>query len=266
MPVPYYHVDAFTAVPFAGNPAGVCILDHYPADALLHRIAAENGHSQTAFVAPRGDGTFHLRWFTPTVEDDLCGHATLATAHVMAVRGHADWPVRFHTRSGVLPVHRTADGFALDLPAWPPEPCEPPPGLLDALGVREAVDVMRAERDYLVALPSADHVRTLRPNIAALGRIEMGIGGVIVTAPGDDGADYVVRFFAPAAGIPEDPATGSISCTLAPYWAARLGRRSLRARQVSSRGGELTCELTEAGVRVHGRACVYLSGAIEIDL
>jgi PhzF family phenazine biosynthesis protein len=266
MGVPYYHVDAFTAVPFAGNPAGVCILDKYPDDALLRRIAAENGHSQTAFVVARGDGEFDLRWFTPTVEDDLCGHATLATAHVLAARGHGDWPVRFHTRSGVLTVHRSEDGFALDLPLWPPEPCEPPAGLLHALGVGAVDEVMRSTRDYLVVLPSAADVRALRPDVAALGRIEMGIGGVIATAPGNgEDADYVVRFFAPGAGIPEDPATGSISCTLAPYWAARLGRRLLRARQLSARGGELACELTDAGVRVHGRACVYLSGTIDVD-
>src|SRR5688500_9183340 len=157
MPIPYYHVDAFTSHLFAGNPAGVCILDAFPADPLMQQIAAENRHSETAFVIQRPDGDFGLRWFTPEVEDDLCGHATLASAYVLALRGHADWPVRFHTMSGVLTVARDGDHYEMDFPAWQPALCDPPPELLPALGLTSAdvVDVGRT-RDYLVVVDSAN--------------------------------------------------------------------------------------------------------------
>ena len=263
MAIPYYHVHAFTSAVFGGNPAGVCIVPAFPDARLMQRIAVENRHPQTAFVAPRADGDFDLRWFTPTVEDDLCGHATLAAAFVLALRGHAVWPVRFHTRSGPLPVARAADGFTLDLPAWHPAPCEPPPGLLGALGVA-AAEVMKT-RDYLVVVDSADQVRRLAPDIAALAAIEMGQGGAAVTAPASgDGVDYVLRFFVPSVGIPEDSATGSIHCGLAPYWAARLGKTRLRARQLSARGGEFVCDVAGERVRIGGAARLYSQGTIEL--
>src|SRR6059058_755483 len=149
MSIPYYHVDAFTEELFAGNPAGVCILSVFPPDATMQKIAAVNKHSETAFVAPRADGDFDLRWFTPEVEDDLCGHATLAAAYVLTLRGHAGWPVQFHTCSGMLGVARNGSEFEMDFPARPPHPCKSPEGLLQALGLRKA-EVMKSERDYLV--------------------------------------------------------------------------------------------------------------------
>lgn len=233
MAIPYYHVDAFTGELFAGNPAGVCILPAFPADGIMQKIAAENRHSETAFVVPRADGDFDLRWFTPVVEDDLCGHATLASAYVLALRKHKVWPVRFHTRGGLLSVAQEQGGFEMDFPARPPQPCETPIGLLPALGLKAAL-VMKL-RDYLVVVEQAEQVRTLSPDIAALAKLDAG-WGTIVTAPGEGDVDYVCRMFLPSAGIDEDPATGSIHCTLAPYWAGRLGKDRLRARQLSRRG------------------------------
>jgi PhzF family phenazine biosynthesis protein len=264
--IPYYHVDAFTSAVFAGNPAGVCILSEFPPDRTMLQIAAENRHSQTAFVVQRGGGgsaDFDLRWFSPVIEDDLCGHATLATAHVLALRGHTSWPVRFQTKSGVLRAARNGDWIELDFPARPAAPCDVPSTLLPALGLRDA-QVFKDTRDYLVVVESAAQVAALKPDIAGLARITSGTGGTIVTAPGDGGSDcdYVVRFFAPAVGIPEDPATGSITCTLAPYWAARLGKRTLRARQLSPRGGELRCELAGERVKIAGQARLFLQGTI----
>ncbi|HUJ96316.1 MAG TPA: PhzF family phenazine biosynthesis protein [Terriglobales bacterium] len=262
MPVPYYHVDAFTAELFSGNPAGVCILSAFPNDETMRKIAAENRHSETAFVVARNDGDFDLRWFTPEVEDDLCGHATLASAFVLALRGRRAWPVRFHTCSGVLTVGRSQDSFEMDFPARPAQPCDPPRELLPALGLK-AAQVMKS-RDYLVVVDRAEQVRALEPDFWALAKLDIGIGGTIVTAPGEDEMDYVVRFFAPSVGINEDPATGSISCTLAPYWAKRLGKQILRARQLSARGGELECRVMGERVKISGQARLYLQGTIEI--
>ncbi len=262
MPIPYYHVDAFTGALFAGNPAGVCMLSGFLSDGTMQAIAAENRHSNTAFVVPRGDGDFDLRWFTPEVEDDLCGHATLAAAYVLTLLHHTAWPVRFHTRSGVLTVTREQDGFELDFPARPPQPCETPAGLLPALGL-DTAQVMRS-RDYLVVVDDAAQVRALAPDIAALAKLDIGIAGVIVTAPGEAGVDYVCRFFAPAAGIPEDPATGSIHCTLAPYWAGRLGQQVLRAQQLSARGGSMQCRIAGDRVKIVGQARLYLQGTIAL--
>ena len=262
MSIPYYHVDAFTEELFAGNPAGVCILSVFPPDATMQKIAAENKHSETAFVAPRADGDFDLRWFTPEVEDDLCGHATLASAFVLALRGQEAWPVRFHTCSGVLTVACGQDGLEMDFPSRPARPCDPPAELLRALGLMEA-EIMKS-RDYLVIVDRAELVRTLSPDIRALAKIEIGIGGTIVTAPGQGGVDYVSRFFPPSIGIDEDPATGSIHCTLAPYWAGRLGKQTLRARQLSARGGDFRCEVAGTRVKIAGKARLYLQGALEL--
>jgi PhzF family phenazine biosynthesis protein len=261
MPIPYYHVDAFTGDLFAGNPAGVCILAAFLADSTMQKIAAENRHSETAFVVPRPDGDFDLRWFTPEVEDDLCGHATLASAYVLALRKHDAWPVRFHTCSGVLTVGRDQDRFEMDLPARPPHPCETPLELLPALGLKTA-QVMRS-RDYLVVVDHAQQVRTLSPNIAALVKLDIGIGGMIVTAPGEGNVDYVCRFFPPSVGIDEDPATGSIQCTLAPYWAGRLGKQTLCVQQLSARGGYMWCTIAGDRVKIAGKARLYLQGTLE---
>ncbi len=268
MAIPYYHVDAFTGELFAGNPAGVCILSAFLADGLMQKIAAENRHSETAFVVARADGDFDLRWFTPEVEDDLCGHATLASAYVLALRGHGEWPVQFHTCSGVLTVVQKEDGFEMDFPARPPQSCKVPAGLLPALGL-EAALVMKS-RDYMVVVESVEQVRGLAPDFAALAKVDVGNGGGAivtaagVTAEGGGEVDYVCRMFVPAVGINEDPATGSIHCTLGPYWGGRLGKTSLRARQLSVRGGSMQCSVEGDRVKIAGRARLYLQGMIEV--
>jgi PhzF family phenazine biosynthesis protein len=261
MQIPYYHVDVFTDELFAGNPAGVCILSAFLADSTMQKIAAENRHSETAFVVPRADGDFDLRWFTPKVEDDLCGHATLASAYVLALRKHNVWPVRFHTRSGVLTVVQDRDGFEMDFPAMPPQPCETPVDLLSALGLKAAL-VMKS-RDYLVVVDQGEQVRVLSPDIAALAKLDAG-RGTIVTAPGEGDVDYVCRMFLPSAGIDEDPATGSIHCILAPYWAGRLGKDRFRAQQLSARGGSVECTIAGDRVKIAGRARLYLQGTLEL--
>jgi PhzF family phenazine biosynthesis protein len=261
MSILYYHVDAFTDELFGGNPAGVCILPEFPSDATMQKIAAENRHSETAFVVARDDGDFDLRWFTPAVEDDLCGHATLAAAYVLVLRQHDRWPVRFHTCSGLLTVNRDRDSFDMDFPSRPPMRCDLPVELLPALGLKTA-QVMRSQRDYLVVVDSAEQVRTLTPDIAALSKLDIGIGGAIITAPGEDEVDYVCRFFPPSAGINEDPATGSIQCTLAPYWAGRIGKQTFRVQQLSSRGGKMQCTIVGDRVKISGAARLYLQGTI----
>jgi PhzF family phenazine biosynthesis protein len=260
--IPYFHVDSFTGELFAGNPAGVCILSAFLPDAVMQKITAENRHSNTAFVVQRATGDFDLRWFTPKIEDDLCGHATLASAYVLALRKHEEWPVRFHTRSGILIVHRKDDGFEMDFPAMPAQKCEVPARLLPALGLTSA-QVMKS-RDYLVVVDRAEQVRTLAPDIPALAKLDIGIAGAIVTAPGEGDADYVCRFFAPSIGIEEDPATGSIHCTLAPYWSERLRKQSLVARQLSRRGGDFRCTLDGNRVKIAGKARLYLQGTIDL--
>src|ERR1700722_11304768 len=264
MAIPYYHVDAFTGELFAGNPAGVCILSSFLADGILQNIAAENRHSETAFVVPRADGDFDLRWFTPKVEDDLCGHATLASAYVLALRKHDAWPVRFHIRGGVLIVAQNGDDFEMDFPAKPPQPCETPVGFLPALGLEgmKAALVMKS-RDYLVVVDQAEQVRALSPDIAALAKLDAG-NGTIVTARGSGDVDYVCRMFLPSAGIDEDPATGSIHCTLAPYWAGRLGKNTFLAHQLSARGGSAQCTIAGDWVKIIGKARLYLYGTIEL--
>jgi len=232
----------------------------------MQKIAVENRHSNTAFVVARADGGFDLRWFTPKVEDDLCGHATLASAYVLALRGHKVWPVRFHTRSGVLTVAQDTaahgkDSFEMDFPGRPPQPCEAPVDLLPALGLKAAL-VMKS-RDYIVVLDQAEQVRGLSPDIDTLA-IQYAGSGTIVTAPGEGDVDYVCRFFAPSIGIDEDPATGSIHCTLAPYWAGRLGKGTLRAQQLSVRGGNMQCTIGGDRVKIAGRARLYLHGLIEL--
>jgi len=264
MAIPYYHVDAFTGELFAGNPAGVCILSAFLADSIMQKIAAENRHSETAFVVPRADGDFDLRWFTPKVEDDLCGHATLASAYVLALRKHNVWPVRFHTCSGVLTVAQVQEGrdsFEMDFPARPPQPCDTPVDLLPALGLKAAL-VMKS-RDYLVVVDQAEQVRALSADTAALAKLDAG-RGTIVTAPGDGDVDYVCRMFLPSVGIDEDPATGSIHCTLAPYWAGRLGKGTFRAQQLSARGGSVQCTIAGDRVKIVGQARLYLHGTLEL--
>lgn len=259
MRIPIYQVDAFTSRLFAGNPAAVCVLESWPPDELLRAIAAENNLSETAFLRACGDG-YELRWFTPAVEVDLCGHATLAAGYVvLQYLQPEEQAVRFLTRSGQLIVGRREDWLEMDFPARPPEPAAAPAGLIAALG--RAPRELWKSRDYMAVYESEDEIRELRPDMDALGRVEMF--AVIVTAPGRE-ADFVSRFFAPAAGVPEDPVTGSAHCTLAPYWARRLGKNVLHARQLSPRGGELVCELRDDRVLLRGQAVLYLEGFIYV--
>jgi PhzF family phenazine biosynthesis protein len=258
--IPYYQIDAFTGSLFSGNPAGVCLLTDWLPDAVLQSIAAENNLSETAFVVQR-DSHFDLRWFTPTLEMDLCGHATLAPAHVIFRHlGYRDSVVRFQTRSGLLTVTRNDDLLTLDFPARPATVCPAPVELLEGLRATPAITAKSA-RDYLAVFDTEQAVRELRPDMAALMRLDCL--GIIVTAPGEQ-CDFASRFFAPRGGVPEDPVTGSAHCTLIPYWAERLGRSQLRALQVSQRGGELFCEHRGERVGIAGRAVTYSSGFLHV--
>jgi PhzF family phenazine biosynthesis protein len=259
MQLAIYQVDAFTDRLFAGNPAAVCPLEAWLPDATMQAIAAENNLSETAFFVPRGDD-YDLRWFTPTLETELCGHATQASGFVVMNRlAPQKSTVRFHTRSGPLTVTRQGAGFAIDLPAQPPASCAMPPKFVAALG-RKPVEILAAKK-YLALYDSEADVAALAPDIAALTEIDRD--GVIVSAPGR-ACDFVSRYFAPHAGIPEDPVTGSAHSTLVPYWAKRLGKTKLHARQISQRGGELFCELRGDRVVMAGRAALYLEGKIHV--
>lgn len=261
--IPLYHVDAFTDEVFGGNPAAVCPLEAWLPDETLQQIAAENNLSETAFFVRDDAGRYELRWLTPSTEVDLCGHATLATAFVLRERlGDTSQPLRFVTRSGELLVTPNGDGYTLDFPARPAERVPTQATLAFALGV-EPDEVWRA-RDHVCVYPYESDVRTLVPDMVRLQAIAPQ--GVIATAPADPtqspGADFVSRFFAPALGVPEDPVTGSSHCTLVPFWADRLGKTTLTARQVSLRGGEMRCELRDDRVLLTGRAVCYLEGTI----
>jgi len=261
MKLKIFQVDAFADKVFAGNPAGVCPLEAWLDDGLLQRIAAENNQAETAFFVPAGDG-YEIRWFTPVIEVALCGHATLASAHVLFDRlGCTSAAIRFQTRrSGVLTVSRGEGMLVMDFPTRPPAPAPAPRELLAALGATPESSFL-SEEDWLLVYPTPEAVRAITPDMARLARHSNR--GVIVTAPGTD-CDFVSRFFAPRAGIPEDPVTGSAHCVLIPYWAGRLGKTELHARQVSLRGGELFCRHRGQRVDIGGRAIVYLEGTIEI--
>jgi PhzF family phenazine biosynthesis protein len=261
MTQPVYVVDAFAERPFAGNPAAVCPLDRPADDVWMQQVAGEMNLSETAFLAPAADG-WRLRWFTPTVEVDLCGHATLASAHVLWETGRlaTSATARFHTKSGLLTATRNGDNIVLDFPAVAVEPCPPPDGLLDALGVK-SVGIGRNRMDVLVELASESAVRCVRPDFGRLAAVP--VRGVIVTAPSDDPAyDFVSRFFAPAGGISEDPVTGSAHCALGPFWAARFGRTDLVGRQVSTRGGVVRVGVRGDRVHLAGRAVIVLRGEL----
>ena len=260
MRLPIFQIDAFADRPFAGNPAAVMPLEAWLPDATLQSIALENALSETAFIVREGDG-FRIRWFTPACEVDLCGHATLASAFVLFTElepGRRE--VTFQSASGPLAVRRAGDLLALDFPSRPPSVLEPVPGLAEALGA-EPLELWKA-RDILALLGSEDQVRALRPDMSKLSEIDAF--AVIVTAPGDE-ADFVSRFFAPRKGVPEDPVTGSAHTTLTPFWAKRLGKSSLRALQVSQRGGELFCEDRGDRVAIAGRAVKVLEGTFLLD-
>lgn len=263
MRLPIYQIDAFAGAVFQGNPAAVVPLEDWLPDATLQAIASENNVSETAFFV-RQDGGWGLRWFTPAVEVDLCGHATLATAYLIFTRLAPGLPcARFLTRSGPLEVTQDGDLLALDFPARPPAAVADGGRMAQTLAAalgRAPREVWKA-RDVMAVFDAAADVAALRPDMTAVARLDAF--AVIATAPGDrPEVDFVSRFFAPGQGLPEDPVTGSAHCTLIPFWARRLGKRALAARQLSARGGELACEDRGDRVKIAGRAVLYLEGSI----
>lgn len=261
MRTPIFQIDAFTTRRYAGNPAAVMPMDRFLDDAVLQAIAAENNLAETAFLVPEG-GDYRLRWFTPTTEVPLCGHATLASSAVVMERlepGRRQ--VIFHSASGPLTVSRTDAGYVMDFPARTSEPVSTPSGLAEALGV-VPIEVVADAFNYLALLESAQVVRELSPDIAAIARMDRS--GVIVTAVGDGVHDFVSRYFAPAKGIPEDPVTGGAHCALAPYWAKRLNKTAFRAYQASRRGGEIICRLAGDRVELEGTCVFYMEGEVDI--
>jgi predicted PhzF superfamily epimerase YddE/YHI9 len=257
MKIKQYQVDAFATRAFEGNPAAVCPLESWLDDDLLQAIAEENNLSETAFFVPSEKG-YTLRWFTPVREVDLCGHATLATAHVLFEKlGYAQEVITFETRSGDLFVKKKGTLLEMDFPACPPTPCALPNILAEGLGQRP-IEVWAAD-DYLAVFDSEATVRAITPNQALLGQLDLRC--VVITAPGTD-VDFVSRVFGPKFGIPEDPVTGSAHCALAPYWAGKLGKYILRARQVSRRGGTLVCEVKADRVILSGSAVSFMEAEI----
>jgi predicted PhzF superfamily epimerase YddE/YHI9 len=255
-------VDSFTDVPYRGNPAAVCVLEVARDERWMQDVAREMNLSETAFLQPEAGG-FRLRWFTPAAEVELCGHATLAAAHVLWEEGKLGPgdEARFLTLSGPLGARRDGDWIELDFPATPASPAPPPPGLFGALGLDSAAAVARSRFDYLVEVPEPALVRSLSPDFLALGRV--AARGIIVTSVSDvPGADFISRFFAPAVGVPEDPVTGSAHCSLAPWWSAKLGRKRLTGYQASARGGLVRVEVRGDRVALGGRAVTVLRGEL----
>ena len=258
--IPFYQVDAFASRVFTGNPAAVCPLEQWLPDHQMQAIAAETNLADTAFFVRNGDG-YHLRWFTPAVEVDLCGHATLASAFIILnTLTPGERSVQFSTnQSGKLVVTRDGDLLSLDFPARPPIECQVDSAFVHALGGRPET-VLKA-RDHLAVYATEAEVRNLKPDLAAIAKADCF--AVIATAPGK-GVDFISRFFAPAQGIPEDPVTGSAHCTLTPYWSKRLGKKKLHAYQASPRGGELWCEDRGERVTISGKAVQFLEGIIHL--
>lgn len=257
----YFVVDAFTDSLFSGNPAGVCPVSEWPDDAVMLRIAAENNLSETAFLLG-GGGKYHIRWFTPVSEFDLCGHATLGSAFVILnFLEPQRQAVDFTSMSGPLRVVREGDRYTLDFPARPPRPIADMDLVTQALGAKP--QALFLARDHVALFDSAETVRTLRPDFDAMRRIENCIG-LIATAPGDGSCDFVSRYFAPNDGILEDPVTGSAHCTLVPFWHQRLGRSELTARQLSARGGTLYCRDCGERIMISGNAVLYLQGELAL--
>jgi PhzF family phenazine biosynthesis protein len=262
MRIPLYQVDAFTSRLFGGNPAAVCPLAEWLPDETMQAIAAENNLAETAFFVAQGTG-YLLRWFTPAVEVELCGHATLASGYVVTHILRPDRrSVRFDTlKAGPLEVTRDRDLLAMDFPAWPPEEGPADPRIISALG-KPPVESFVARGRTLAVYQRAEDVAALEPDFAAMRRVPGA--NAIVTAPGRDGTDFVSRYFAPNHGVDEDPATGSAHCVLTPYWAKRLGKNELTARQISARGGDLHCTLHSDRVTLAGHAVLYLEGTITV--
>jgi PhzF family phenazine biosynthesis protein len=261
MKLTIYQVDAFAEEVFCGNPAAVIPLEDWIDDALMQKIAMENNLSETAFFV-KTDSGYHLRWFTPEYEIDLCGHATLASAYI--IKNFIDPPVAeisFSTqKAGVLKASAAEGTYTLDFPSRIPEPCDTPGKLLPSLGVSQAVEVLRS-RDYFVVLPNEDAVRNVEPDYNLMK--ELDTIGVIITAKGKE-ADVVSRCFYPGLGIQEDPVTGSAHCNIVPYWSEKLGKQKLNCRQLSPRGGHLQCELVGDRVLMSGKCVLYLQGEITV--
>lgn len=259
MTTPIYQADAFTSQLFGGNPAAICPLKEWLPDEMMQKIAVENNLAETAFFV-KTEGGYCLRWFTPEYEIDLCGHATLASAHILFTElGYSEESINFETiKAGTLTVKRDGEKYTMDFPSRPPIPIEAPNGLVEALGPKQPKAILRS-RDYFLEYESEDDIAEMAPDFFALSK--MDTVGVIVTAPGKN-VDFVSRFFAPGAGIPEDPVTGSAHCNLIPYWAKQLGKDKLHALQISSRKGELWCELNGERVLMSGKAVTYLRGEI----
>ncbi|MHC4646670.1 MAG: PhzF family phenazine biosynthesis protein [Planctomycetota bacterium] len=260
MEIPYYQVNAFTKAVFGGNPAGVCPLEDWLADQQMQAIAAENSLSETAFFVRKGD-TYELRWFTPKIEVDLCGHATLGSAFVILnYLDESATSAEFTTKSGILTVKRDGELLAMDFPAWEVTRTSTPEQLIKALR-HEPNELWCSERDYVVVYESEEDVKSLRPIFDKLKNLDRL--AVCVTAPGRK-SDFVSRFFAPRGGIDEDPVTGSSHCELIPFWSERLRKKQLRALQLSRRGGELFCEALGERVRIAGHAVIYSRGVINL--
>jgi len=264
MGIEIVQVDAFTDTPFRGNPAAVCFLEEAHDDAWLQNVAREMNLSETAFLRPRDHGRegYDLRWFTPVAEVDLCGHATVASAHALWETGRLPENARalFHTRSGLLTAERDSDWIELDFPSLPDEPAAAPTGLIRGLGI-EPTYVGKSRFDYVVELESQAAVLGLRPDFALLRRVE-GRGVIVTSRPASPEYDFVSRYFAPNFGIDEDPVTGSAHCVLAPFWTGRLGRRELTGYQASPRGGVVRVRLEGERVRLGGKAVTVLRGEL----
>jgi PhzF family phenazine biosynthesis protein len=256
-----YQLDAFTDKVFGGNPAAVCPLQHWPSDELMQHIAAENNLAETAFYVPTQNG-FHIRWFTPTVEVDLCGHATLATAYVVFFEEQYEKEIiEFESRSGILRVKKEGDWLVLDFPADVLKPTLTPPDLLEGLGGIQPIEVLKGKSDYLVLLDNQAEISNLKPNFSILASVPAR--GVIVTAQGND-VDFVSRFFAPQSGIDEDPVTGSAHTSLTVYWASKLNKNEFTAQQISKRGGFLKTKLVGDRVEIAGQVRLYMKGEIYV--
>jgi PhzF family phenazine biosynthesis protein len=259
MELTLYQIDAFADKPFEGNPAAICPLDSWLPDETLQAIAEENNLAETAYFVPKGKG-FHIRWFTPLHEVKLCGHATLASAYVLFdLLNYKQERIEFESRSGQLIVYREDDWYVMDFPSQPPIQCSIPDEIIGGLG-KTPIDLLESE-DYMAVFENEADILSIDPDFGPLKKLKLR--GVIVTAPGKE-VDFVSRFFAPKLGINEDPVTGSAHCELTPYWANRINKNRLTARQLSKRGGELVCELRNDRIFIYGKAVKYLEGRINI--
>lgn len=264
MKIDIYQIDAFTDRLFGGNPAAVCPLAEWPEDAILQNITIENNLAETAFFTQLPNNHFHLRWFTPEIEMDLCGHATLASAFVIFEEmAYAGKEIVFETKSGILTVKKAGNYYELDFPSRPPQKSSLPKIISDGLNI-QPLEIWKA-RDYLLVYDSEDDIKLIAPNIAILNQINIDPGGIIVTAKSQrENVDFVSRFFTPQATVFEDPVTGSAHCTLIPFWADRLNKTELSAAQISKRGGMLLCQLKKDRVTIRGKAVKFLKGVIEL--